>query len=65
LYVERASKDEKTFNETIFVNDQKYGHGGRLKVKIHILFYGGNSWTTALRQMKSGAVRDHEHTYNF
>jgi hypothetical protein len=31
----------------------------RLKVKIHILFYGGNSWTLPLRQMKSGAIKDH------
>jgi hypothetical protein len=33
--------------------------GGLLKVKIHILFYGDNSWTVALivRGMKSGIVK--------
>jgi hypothetical protein len=32
----------------VFVKNQKYEHGGRLIVKIHILFYGDNSWTPAL-----------------
>jgi hypothetical protein len=29
--------------KTVFVKNQKYEHGGRLIVKIHILFYGDNS----------------------
>jgi hypothetical protein len=33
-----------TFNETIFVKNKKYEHGGRLNVKIHSLFCGDNSW---------------------
>jgi hypothetical protein len=32
--------------------EKKYEHGGRLKVKINILFCGENSWTVALRQLK-------------
>jgi hypothetical protein len=49
------------FNKIIFVRNKKYEHGGRLKVKIHILFYRGNSWIVALRQMKFGTVKDHGH----
>jgi hypothetical protein len=44
---------------------RKNEHGGPLKVKVHILFYGDNSWTVAVSQMKSGIVRDHGHTYKF
>jgi hypothetical protein len=29
--------------KTIFARIQKYKHGGQLKVKIHILFYGENT----------------------
>jgi hypothetical protein len=29
-----------------------------MKVKIHILFYGENSWTVAVTQIKFGTVRD-------
>jgi hypothetical protein len=32
-----------------------------LKVKIHILFYGENSLTVALRQIKFGIVKDYGH----
>jgi hypothetical protein len=41
-----------TLNKTIFVKNKKYEFGSRLKHKIHILFYGDNSWTITLRQMK-------------
>jgi hypothetical protein len=34
---------------TIFVKNQKFEHGGQLKVEIHILFYAHNSWSIALR----------------
>jgi hypothetical protein len=34
----RSSKDE-----TIFVKNKKYEHGGQLNVKIHSLFCGDNS----------------------
>jgi hypothetical protein len=52
-----------SFNETIFVKNKKYEHGGRFNVKIHSLFCGDNSWTVALRQMNFGIIRDHGHTY--
>jgi hypothetical protein len=31
----------------------------------HILFYGENSWTVALRQMKFCTLKDDTHTYKF
>jgi hypothetical protein len=40
-----------TFNKAIFIKiKKKYELGWRLKVKIHILFYGNSSRTVALRQ---------------
>jgi hypothetical protein len=39
--------------------------GERLKFKIHILFYGDNSWTIALRQTKFGTMKDDVHTCSF
>jgi len=53
------------FRETILWKDTKYEHGGRLKFKIHILFYVGNSWSVALNQLKFGTVEDHAHAYRF
>jgi hypothetical protein len=47
---------------TIFVKNQKCERGGRLKVKIHVLFYGDNSWNVALREIKFGTVKDHGHS---
>jgi hypothetical protein len=54
-----------TFYKTTFTRFQKYERGRRLKVKIHILFYGENSWTVTLRQTKFCALKDHGHTYKF
>jgi hypothetical protein len=54
-----------TFNKTVFVKNQKYESGNWLKVKIHILFCGHKSQTVALRQMKSGTVKDSGHNYKF
>jgi hypothetical protein len=34
-----------------------------MAVKVHILFYGDNSWTVVVSQMKFGIVEDHGHTY--
>jgi hypothetical protein len=42
-----------------------YEHGGQLKVKIHILFYGDNSWTVALSQKKFGTIEDHDKPTRF
>jgi hypothetical protein len=36
------------FNNNTFARIQRYKHGGRLKVKIHVVFYEGYSWTVAL-----------------
>jgi hypothetical protein len=45
------------------VRNQKYEEGGGwLNVELHILFYGDNSGTVALSQMKFGAVKGHGHT---
>jgi hypothetical protein len=52
-----------TFNMTTFARIQTYERGRWLKVKIHILFYGQNSWTAALGQMKYCTLKDHGHTY--
>jgi hypothetical protein len=41
-----------------FWEKQRVECGGRLKIKIHILFYGDNSWTVTLRPMKFRAVKD-------
>jgi hypothetical protein len=54
-----------TFIETIFVKNKKYERGGRLKVKLDILFYGDNPWIVAVSQMRFGIVEDHGRTYNF
>jgi hypothetical protein len=39
----------KTSAKAILAKPQKYESGGRLKVKIHILFYGENSLTVTPR----------------
>jgi hypothetical protein len=44
-------------NKTALTKDQKYKHGGRLKDESRIWFYGDNSWTVAVKQMKFGAVK--------
>jgi hypothetical protein len=54
-----------TFNNRISVKPQKYKRGRQLKVKIHILFYGDNSRTVALKKMKLGTVKYHGHAYKF
>jgi hypothetical protein len=47
LYAGRSSKINN------FLKNQKYEHGGQLKVKICILFHGNdNSQIAALRQIK-------------
>jgi hypothetical protein len=38
---------------------------GQLKVKINFLFFGGNSGTVVLRQMKFGTVKDDGLSYTF
>jgi hypothetical protein len=50
-----------TFTNTIFLKNQKYEHGGQLKVKLHVLFYGNNSQTVALRKRNFGTVKYHGH----
>jgi hypothetical protein len=53
LYADRSLKN----NKITFVINREYESGGRLKLKF-IFFYGGNSLTTALIQMKSCTVKD-------
>jgi hypothetical protein len=36
-----------------------------VEVRIHILFYGDNSWIVALRQIKFYSVKDYRYTYKF
>jgi hypothetical protein len=45
------------YSEYICEINKKYEHGGRLKFKINILFYGDSSRTAALRQMKFGKMK--------
>jgi hypothetical protein len=45
------------------VENQNHEHGGRLQVKIHVLFYADNSWTVSLRQINFGTVKYHVQTY--
>jgi hypothetical protein len=46
-----------------FMETEKYEHGEPFKFKMYILFYRGNSWTVAVRQIKFGAVKYHGRTY--
>jgi predicted nucleotidyltransferase len=64
LYADRFLKDKQLLIRTFLLETKKkYERGGRLEVKFHILFYRDNSRTVTLRQMKFGAVKDHEHTW--
>jgi hypothetical protein len=56
---------KKNFYKYQFLRNQKYENCRRLLVKIHILFWGDNSWTAAIRQTKFHTVKDHGHTYKF
>jgi hypothetical protein len=50
-----------TNSRTICAKNQNHECGGRLNVKIHILFHGDNSRTVTLRQTKFGAMKDYVH----
>jgi hypothetical protein len=65
LYADRSSKDGQLLMRPFLWKTKKYERGGRLKAKVHILFYEDNSWTVAVRQMKFGIIEDHGHTYKF
>jgi hypothetical protein len=65
LYADRSSEDEQVLIRPLFSRNQKYEHGGRLKIKINILFYEDNSWTVALKQCKFCTSKYHRHTYEF
>jgi hypothetical protein len=54
-----------TFNKTTSAWNQKYEHGGLLKVKMNILSDGDNSWTFTLRQTTFGTMKDNGHAYKF
>jgi hypothetical protein len=54
-----------TFNEITSARIQKYEHGGQSKVKSNILFYGENSWTVALQQIKVCRLKDCSYNYKF
>jgi hypothetical protein len=43
LYTDKSSKDEQLLIRPFLSKTKKYEHGGRLNVKIHILFCGDNS----------------------
>jgi hypothetical protein len=47
-YTDRYSEDEQLLTRPL-CGKQKYEHGGRLKFKISILFYGDNSSTVTIR----------------
>jgi hypothetical protein len=52
LYADRTSEDEQLLIRPLLRELKKYEHGGRLNVKVNILFYGENSWIVARRQTK-------------
>jgi hypothetical protein len=54
-----------TYNLATFAKNQKYEHGGQLEVEILILFYGGDSWIVACRQVKFDTLKDEGYTCNF
>jgi hypothetical protein len=43
LFLWQLLKGWTTFSQTISMKDKKYEGGGRMKVKINILFYGDNA----------------------
>jgi hypothetical protein len=43
LNADRSSEDEQLLMRPVFRKDQNYERGGRLIIKIKILFYGDNS----------------------
>lgn len=53
FYADRSWKEVRWF----FVRNQKYKHVGRLNAKIHIWFYGDNSWNDVLRQINFGTAK--------
>jgi len=63
LYADRSSKVKQLLTRQFLLKNKNMNMAGGWKLKIYILFYRDNSWTVALRQMKFGALKDHEHTY--
>jgi hypothetical protein len=43
LYADKSSKDKQLLIRPLLPKNQKLEHGGRLKFKIEILFYGDDS----------------------
>jgi hypothetical protein len=65
LYADRSSRGKQLSMRTPFQKTKSTNMMEQLKVNIHILFYGQNSWTVELRQIKFCALKDHGHTYKF
>jgi hypothetical protein len=64
LYAGRSWNDGQLLITSFLWKTEKntnVGGGGCLKLKIHILFYGDNWRTVALRQIKFGTVKHHRH----
>lgn len=58
-------KSLTTFNQTVFVKDQKCEDRGRLNIRIYISFYGGNQQTVSFRQTKFHATDYHVRSSKF
>jgi hypothetical protein len=65
LQADISSKDGQVLIRLFLCRKQKYKRRGRLKVKIHVYFYGDNKWTVKLIQMKFGTIKHHGHAYQF
>jgi hypothetical protein len=55
LYAHRCSEDEHIFRRPLLRNAKKYKHGERLRVNIHVLFYGDSLRTVALTERQNEA----------
>jgi hypothetical protein len=69
MHLHQSTLDHKILCSGMHLNDEKllltqYELGGLLKFKIYI-FYGDNSWTVALRQVKFDTIEAYGGSYKF
>jgi hypothetical protein len=63
LYSDWPWKAKQFLERQFLQKNYKYERGRLLNFEIHVLFYGDNSWTLAIRQMQFGAGKDQGYTY--
>jgi hypothetical protein len=64
LYADRSLKYGQLLTRPCFSKTKNMNVVADWKLKF-IFFYGDNSWTVAVSQMKFGVVENHGHTYKF